>query len=175
MHLHRLLQIHPKKRKDRERSGLSSSSPILGALRVSSVRTELWSKRQASLHLHRYLVLFGSVPCGWNSGPNGRPLFIFTDTWCSSGQFRADGTLVQTGGDADGNGRADSCPIRQSWTFKFQRKLLQVQLLEMYLVYLQVQGMSGDANNLTNVKTFHRLSFSVVGGHIISSSKATSR
>jgi hypothetical protein len=71
--------------------------------------------------------------------------------------------------------RADSCPIRQSWTFKFQRKLLQVQLLEMYLVYLQVQGMSGDANSLTNVKTFHRLSFSVVGGHIISSSKATSR
>jgi hypothetical protein len=71
--------------------------------------------------------------------------------------------------------RADSCPIRQSWTFKFQRKLLQVQLLEMYLVYLQVQGMSGDANSLTNVKIFHRLSFSVVGGHIISSSKATSR
>ncbi len=34
-----------------------------------------------------------------------RPLFIFTDTWCSSGQFRADGTLVQTGGDADGNSK----------------------------------------------------------------------
>ncbi|BBN12099.1 hypothetical protein MPTK1_5g17340 [Marchantia polymorpha subsp. ruderalis] len=31
-----------------------------------------------------------------------RPLFIFTDTWCSSGQFQADGTLVQTGGDNDG-------------------------------------------------------------------------
>ncbi|CAK9271437.1 unnamed protein product [Sphagnum jensenii] len=31
-----------------------------------------------------------------------RPLFIFTDTWCSSGQFRADGTLVQTGGNLDG-------------------------------------------------------------------------
>jgi hypothetical protein len=36
---------------------------------------------------------------------NIRPLFIFTDTWCSSGQFRADGTLVQTGGDADGNSK----------------------------------------------------------------------
>ncbi|CAK9226148.1 unnamed protein product [Sphagnum troendelagicum] len=31
-----------------------------------------------------------------------RPLFVQTDTWCSSGQFRADGTLVQTGGDNDG-------------------------------------------------------------------------
>jgi hypothetical protein len=31
-----------------------------------------------------------------------RPLFIQTDTWCSSGQFNADGTLVQTGGDNDG-------------------------------------------------------------------------
>lgn len=31
-----------------------------------------------------------------------RPLFIFTDTWCSSGQFDASGQLVQTGGDADG-------------------------------------------------------------------------
>jgi hypothetical protein len=31
-----------------------------------------------------------------------RPLFIETDTWCSSGQFDTDGTLVQTGGDNDG-------------------------------------------------------------------------
>ncbi|CAK9226571.1 unnamed protein product [Sphagnum troendelagicum] len=31
-----------------------------------------------------------------------RPLFIQTDTWCSSGQFNGDGTLVQTGGDNDG-------------------------------------------------------------------------
>lgn len=31
-----------------------------------------------------------------------RPLFIFTDTWCSSGQFFNDGTLVQTGGDFEG-------------------------------------------------------------------------
>jgi hypothetical protein len=37
-------------------------------------------------------------------GPNKvRPLFIYTDTWCSSGQFMADGTLVQTGGDFEGN------------------------------------------------------------------------
>ncbi len=31
-----------------------------------------------------------------------RPLTILTDTWCSSGQFSPDGTLVQTGGDFDG-------------------------------------------------------------------------
>ncbi|KAL2942395.1 Aldehyde oxidase GLOX [Bienertia sinuspersici] len=31
-----------------------------------------------------------------------RPLVIQTDTWCSSGQFLSDGTLLQTGGDMDG-------------------------------------------------------------------------
>ncbi|GLT92607.1 hypothetical protein SLE2022_104380 [Rubroshorea leprosula] len=31
-----------------------------------------------------------------------RPLMILTDTWCSSGQFLPDGTLLQTGGDVDG-------------------------------------------------------------------------
>jgi hypothetical protein len=31
-----------------------------------------------------------------------RPLFIQTDTWCSSGQFLPDGTLLQTGGNLDG-------------------------------------------------------------------------
>nr|GLL36951.1 aldehyde oxidase GLOX-like [Ipomoea trifida] len=31
-----------------------------------------------------------------------RPLEILTDTWCSSGQFLPDGTLLQTGGDLEG-------------------------------------------------------------------------
>ncbi|GMH23061.1 hypothetical protein Nepgr_024904 [Nepenthes gracilis] len=31
-----------------------------------------------------------------------RPLKILTDTWCSSGQFLPDGTLLQTGGDGRG-------------------------------------------------------------------------
>lgn len=31
-----------------------------------------------------------------------RPLTILTDTWCSSGQFMSDGTLMQTGGDFEG-------------------------------------------------------------------------
>lgn len=32
-----------------------------------------------------------------------RPLMVQTDTWCSSGSVRADGTLVQTGGYNDGD------------------------------------------------------------------------
>jgi hypothetical protein len=32
-----------------------------------------------------------------------RPLYIFTDTWCSSGQFVDNGVMVQTGGDFEGN------------------------------------------------------------------------
>lgn len=32
-----------------------------------------------------------------------RPLFILTDTWCSSGQFMSNGQMVQTGGDFEGN------------------------------------------------------------------------
>jgi hypothetical protein len=31
-----------------------------------------------------------------------RPLTVITNTWCSSGQFTANGTLVQTGGDGLG-------------------------------------------------------------------------
>ncbi|KAH7287936.1 hypothetical protein KP509_31G003800 [Ceratopteris richardii] len=31
-----------------------------------------------------------------------RPLYIQTDTWCSSGQLNGDGTIVQTGGDFEG-------------------------------------------------------------------------
>ena len=30
-------------------------------------------------------------------------LFIFTNTWCSSGQFMANGTMVQMGCDFEGN------------------------------------------------------------------------
>ncbi|CAM6104911.1 unnamed protein product [Calypogeia fissa] len=32
-----------------------------------------------------------------------RPVEVLTDTWCSSGQFVTNGTLIQTGGDFDGN------------------------------------------------------------------------
>ncbi|KAH7285276.1 hypothetical protein KP509_33G020200 [Ceratopteris richardii] len=39
----------------------------------------------------------------FSPGPDTvRPLSIFTDTWCSSGQFLSDGTLLQTGGDFEG-------------------------------------------------------------------------
>lgn len=32
-----------------------------------------------------------------------RALYIYTDTWCSSGQFMSNGVMVQTGGDFEGN------------------------------------------------------------------------
>lgn len=34
-----------------------------------------------------------------------RPLLILTDTWCSSGGFMSDGSLVQTGGDYEGRNK----------------------------------------------------------------------
>lgn len=37
-----------------------------------------------------------------SSPPLLRPLSILTDTWCSSGHFLPDGSLLQTGGDANG-------------------------------------------------------------------------
>lgn len=43
-----------------------------------------------------------------------RPLYIFTDTWCSSGQFFDNGRLVQTGGDFEGNKKIRTltpCPV----------------------------------------------------------------
>jgi hypothetical protein len=39
-----------------------------------------------------------------------RPLFVFTDTWCSSGTVAPDGTLVQTGGWNDGFRNARTMP-----------------------------------------------------------------
>lgn len=39
----------------------------------------------------------------FNPGDNSvRPLLVQTDTWCSSGQFLANGTMMQTGGYNDG-------------------------------------------------------------------------
>lgn len=46
-----------------------------------------------------------------------RPLKILTDTWCSSGQFLPDGTLLQTGGGLDGIKKIrklDPCEINGS-------------------------------------------------------------
>ncbi|RLN42175.1 hypothetical protein C2845_PM01G09870 [Panicum miliaceum] len=39
-----------------------------------------------------------------------RPLFLFTDTWCSSGTVAPDGTLVQTGGWLDGYNNTRTMP-----------------------------------------------------------------
>lgn len=48
-----------------------------------------------------------------------RPLTIQTDTWCSSGQFMPDGTLMQTGGDFEGvrKVRYLLLSIRFSWLY----------------------------------------------------------
>ncbi|KAJ7529989.1 hypothetical protein O6H91_05G007700 [Diphasiastrum complanatum] len=46
-----------------------------------------------------------------------RPLTILTDTWCSAGSFLANGTLMQTGGDFDGNNKIryfSPCPATGS-------------------------------------------------------------
>lgn len=53
---------------------------------------ELALKRDCTAHS----VMFDS------SSNSIRPLFVQTDTWCSSGQFDADGTMIQTGGDFEG-------------------------------------------------------------------------
>jgi hypothetical protein len=64
---------------------------------------------------------------------NIRPLFIFTDTWCSSGQFRADGTLVQTGGNADGNSKIRTySPCPSSGTCNWVETTTPLQLGRWY-------------------------------------------
>lgn len=54
--------------------------------------TELSNKHDCTAHSVMFDTKTNSV----------RALEILTDTWCSSGQFFPDGTLVQTGGDFDG-------------------------------------------------------------------------
>ena len=71
-----------------------------------------------------------------------RPLTIFTDTWCSSGQIFANGSLVQTGGDFDGEYKVrilDACPAggtcdwvesqSEVWPFPFNSKLSRCSLV----------------------------------------------
>eukprot|EP00249_Psilotum_nudum_P006528 c19849_g1_i1 orf=282-1904(+) len=62
-------------------------------------------------------------------GPNTvRPLFIQTDTWCSSGQFVPNGTLVQTGGYHDGNNKIryfQPCPANETCDWVEEENTLQ--------------------------------------------------
>jgi hypothetical protein len=50
-----------------------------------------------------------------------RPLLVQTDTWCSSGQFLPNGTLLQTGGYNDGVQRVRYVHHPPSPTFPDQR------------------------------------------------------
>jgi hypothetical protein len=75
---------------DRTNIGASNINLPNGKCRVNPADQVL--KRDCSAH---------SVMLSLNN--NGiRPLFIQTDTWCSSGQFLHDGMLLQKGGNLDG-------------------------------------------------------------------------
>ena len=54
---------------------------------------ELYLKHDCTAHSVEYDSLTNAI----------RPLFLFSDTLCSSGAFLADGTLQQTGGDNEGS------------------------------------------------------------------------
>lgn len=75
-----------------DRTNIGASRINLTAGKCREAPMELTLKHDCTAHS----VLF-------TPGPNSvRALMIETDTWCSSGQFIADGTLVQTGGDFEG-------------------------------------------------------------------------
>jgi hypothetical protein len=65
----------------------------VGRSNISLARTQQSIEGDSSAHSVIFSLDSNSV----------RPLTIFTDTWCSSGQFLADGTLVQTGGNLADN------------------------------------------------------------------------
>jgi hypothetical protein len=81
---------------------MSDASPAASKLAVSTAVLSLyWQLSMFELQASRHDCTAHSAL--YTPGTNDvRPLFVFTDTWCSSGQFRADGTLVQTGGNLDG-------------------------------------------------------------------------
>ncbi|KAK3037469.1 hypothetical protein RJ639_031963 [Escallonia herrerae] len=75
-----------------DRTNIGPSRKMLPKGHCRNDRADAVSKRDCYAHS----VLF-------DPGTNQiRPLMILTDTWCSSGQFLPDGTLLQTGGDLDG-------------------------------------------------------------------------
>lgn len=75
-----------------DRTNIGPSRKALGRHRCRKDPNDVVLKRDCYAHS----VLF-------DLGTNQiRPLMIQTDTWCSSGQFLSDGSLLQTGGDRDG-------------------------------------------------------------------------
>ncbi|CAA7042611.1 unnamed protein product [Microthlaspi erraticum] len=75
---------------DRTNFGPSNISLPDGACRDNP--NDLVSKRDCTAHSVEYDVASNTV----------RPLTVQTNTWCSSGGLTPDGTLLQTGGDRDG-------------------------------------------------------------------------
>lgn len=75
---------------DRTNIGASEIALPNGNCRVN--REELALRRDCTAHSVMFDTNRNSV----------RALQVQTDTWCSSGQFNADGVLIQTGGDFEG-------------------------------------------------------------------------
>ncbi|CAN6284862.1 unnamed protein product [Urochloa humidicola] len=84
---------------DRTNFGRSNLSLPGGRCRVNP-RDQALPNGDCTAHSVEYHVASNSF----------RPLFIFTDTWCSSGTVAPDGTLVQTGGWNDGYNNTRTMP-----------------------------------------------------------------
>ncbi|WVZ56321.1 hypothetical protein U9M48_006869 [Paspalum notatum var. saurae] len=84
---------------DRTDFGQSNLSLPDGRCRVNP-RERVLPSGDCTAHSAEYDVAANAV----------RPLFVFTDTWCSSGTVAPDGTLVQTGGWNDGIRNARTMP-----------------------------------------------------------------
>lgn len=88
-----------------DRTNIGASKINLPGGRCRDQPTELTLKHDCSAHS----IIF--TPGADNPV---RPLFVQTDTWCSSGQFIGDGSLVQTGGDFEGIMKIrhfEPCPV----------------------------------------------------------------
>ncbi|OEL15999.1 Aldehyde oxidase GLOX [Dichanthelium oligosanthes] len=85
---------------DRTDFGLSNLSLPGGRCRVNP-RERVLPAGDCTAHSAEYDVAANAA----------RPLFVFTDTWCSSGTVAPDGTLVQTGGWNDGYRNARTMPV----------------------------------------------------------------
>ncbi|CAN8240059.1 unnamed protein product [Cochlearia groenlandica] len=79
---------------DRTNFGPSNISLPNGLCRDSP--NDAVSKRDCTAHSIEYDVVLNRV----------RPLTVLSNTWCSSGGVLPDGTLLQTGGDKDGDRKA---------------------------------------------------------------------
>lgn len=79
---------------DRTDFGFSNLSLPAGKCRYND---EYVKPKDCTAHQDQVQASTTSLPT-----PSARPLFILTNTWCSSGSLDPNGTLIQTGGDRKG-------------------------------------------------------------------------